>query len=514
MNPFAESTALYRIDYPSRSILAMAVSEEFVQLAPLHARYGANLLRKCNPEYSAKLENVPRLSDTQVVLASKLEHELDHLQRSAMTSYGYLLNAIFADRVNSWFSAIREIPDREVRFPIHFKETASGTRHLNSFNAERLLQCDALALESFVDINIAEVQEYLAKLGGLPGLADSNNSARIPFADTRAGRVVIGGQAVLELFAVTRERSLLSFALGPDSLSREYEGSHIHNLAYYLWKTTFGLPLIESGGESDAWRSVGIPRGLRFPLELYAAADLALWPPFSSEGWIGNPGWSDIHPGWRFVRILELLQNRSPSQFTALSSPANISNAHFVALQDEWADALGWCRPGVLCNLWRKALEEFSQRESHTPTLWSIGEDSGRARSDYEYMRTRHLHPAAATLSYPDSLGLSRLWFQTVAVAQARSEQTMGPLEIFELDGAVNGSSRRPYHFAPAFSLSHGLQALTSGFQVPEGVPSNTAKLLAATQRMLPQDIMLYGKQVFDLPFQFGGYASNTQSGT
>ena len=64
----------------TRCLVAGADENVVARLSELHAEHGSNLLKAKNPRAGAKLKAVPLLGNEELLVASKLEHEIDHLQ--------------------------------------------------------------------------------------------------------------------------------------------------------------------------------------------------------------------------------------------------------------------------------------------------------------------------------------------------------------------------------------------------------------------------------------------------
>jgi hypothetical protein len=89
-----------------------------------------------------------------------------------------------------------------------------------------------------------------------------------------------------------------------------------------------------------------------WPLELFAAAELALWIPMGPSGLIIKDlplGWQDIDPGLRFWRCIQAIKA------TAIPlTPIDDEEAgeRFVAIQDFLAARFGWPSPKKLAKQW------------------------------------------------------------------------------------------------------------------------------------------------------------------
>jgi len=94
-----------------------------------------------------------------------------------------------------------------------------------------------------------------------------------------------------------------------------------------------------------------------YPVEFYAALDLALWIPLSPNGFAGSSRplhWEDIQPGHRFLAALSTLKN-SGRDLTPVTSDER--EFQFRATQRWLAARLGWPSPEVLANEWRDYLQ-------------------------------------------------------------------------------------------------------------------------------------------------------------
>ena len=145
--------------HPATRCLMAGAEEGIVsRIASLHSKHGANLLKVRNPKFGEQLQNVPMLSPDELLVASKMEHEIDHLQRHLATSYGLVMHLIHSRRADLFFQAIAEHrPGENIAqpmFPDDSTATVVGSEtrskrhqllHLGYRALEDLFTCDSTA---------------------------------------------------------------------------------------------------------------------------------------------------------------------------------------------------------------------------------------------------------------------------------------------------------------------------------------------------------------------------------
>ena len=140
---------------------------------------------------------------------------------------------------------------------------------------------------------------------------------------------------------------------------------------------------------------------------------MPFWPDgFRSE----RVGWEDVHPGWRFLRILDWFVD----QRTPVSAPeryGEMTDAWMHDLQERICDDLSWPAPASLSSEWRTALTQW---EAHGDTLGVfIQDDADRLRMSVELLATRQNRASQAVLAYVNPTGKARHWFAGIAAADS-----------------------------------------------------------------------------------------------
>lgn len=154
----------------------------------------------------------------------------------------------------------------------------------------------------------------------------------------------------------------------PKSLTNNVKkpGFSEYNLLFSYWFNRF--PIISGKNHHIEHYSTEFGSWGFFPLELYAAIDLALWPPFGPYGFMNTPGtvdspvsWLEIQPGWRFVQIMHKIKF-TKKKFTNFAF-ADVDEK-IETMQELWCKALNWATPKSISNAWLKALNNRKEGES------------------------------------------------------------------------------------------------------------------------------------------------------
>jgi hypothetical protein len=136
----------------------------------------------------------------------------------------------------------------------------------------------------------------------------------------------------------------------------------------------------------------------KFPLELEAAADLALWVPVTPTGFIAPTGcltWYDIQPGWRFLRACQFFaeRNKGWTFFSPFSEEFRSHDDCIDHLQNEVCDSLHWPRPDHLTRCWATAIDEIQGNTRLSPLVLDLDGCSGRLRLARSLLGQRVFHP-------------------------------------------------------------------------------------------------------------------------
>lgn len=146
-----------------------------------------------------------------------------------------------------------------------------------------------------------------------------------------------------------------------------------------------------------------------FPLELWAAVDLALWLPISPQGLTSMSGqlrWADLQPGARFLEVLEVYRELELAP-TPIPATSREKNEALSSLQRQVCLRRGWRFPEDLAREWLAWLEDPST-DPNTP--WLDAENSGRRETAAQLLRVRLERPGELVLGDLDSQaeGISR----------------------------------------------------------------------------------------------------------
>lgn len=469
-NPFQQLSASFLIDLTTRVLEIDYVPDSLEEIANCHINHGNELLLAATSKYGARYSDVPKLSPAQLIVVSKLEHEFDHLRRVGSTSFGQLLAALFAKKIRHSFRLIdweggktADLVGRDKEFEWNL-ESALSVRE-----TEYALLADSPVPDSYSKACAASALNTMRDLGGGNHLQLGEKPYQdiIPAVSSKHGPRVIGAQALLEHFAIGKESSFAAFALGRDAAPvNEYKSVHLYSLAGSIWRDMYELPMPEV--KATSWtESPECLSGRRFPVEIQAAIDLALWVPFGPSGWTPGMKWHDVHPGWRFLTILDLLKN-SEVEMTPFSSANVMSDGQFATLQTDWANKLGWPSPAELGDKWLEALEQAQADEENAvrrERSWTIRDDWWRWRGDADYLRTKQKHPGFSVTTRPATHGFAHLWFHLL-LAEDRNRERLD----FHIPPAFQERLKNQgYRYPPAFSLQTVTEAMLCHAKNPNG---------------------------------------------
>jgi hypothetical protein len=296
-------------------------------------------------------------------------HERDHVRRLLATSYGLLCHAFRAQQLTAARDLVAEaarLPDG-LKLPLSLspQAVASGT----AAPAQRALIADRLRLALEHHISIAEFRAAEPALAGWTAGGCAYVAAELPGDPSRSALAITnaGNRAkwltarhLLELFGCCEQGNrLLGTGSGIDEVVRLVADSErMYTLPMLMWFSQFPTPRDRPRSTEPHTRSrelyLGFYRG--FPLELFVAADLALWPPFTPDGLVTGSAeidWTDINPAFRFARILMAYKRLKvePGEW-----PPGDLNQIIPALQHRVCEMLGWPTPGELAARWHDHL--------------------------------------------------------------------------------------------------------------------------------------------------------------
>jgi len=436
----------WEVNPTTRCVVAPTANRDVIEVSKLHASHGDRLFKRLNPEFGKKYTDVPELTNSQLKIAIKLEHELDHLQRHLATGYGYLFHAIKSRMVDLFFERLHLTCTDEAGVLPWYPESAvvdgldlsdSGiegnkSRQLGYRWLAELLSGESLAPRrpsaAQCAVALAVFQDDLLRRLGYKGnvniqkdLArelsfDAGSRFEFPTVAGRDGRPEkIGGQALLEAFSICREMSQMTFAGRAVDRDLTQFRAPIYTSAMRVWQNIAGLPRVRIERPSGSWKAVGYKSLDVFPLDVYAAADLALWPPIEP-----NPettdltfNWHDIHPGWRYVRCLNYLK-KNPRNWMPPRNLTADTDSWMVELQRELCLHFGWKSPVELSHSWFQFL---SHGHSGGFGKLFIADDRGRSAASLNLLNTRIAFPARFALGFPASHGHAVNWFACLLAA-------------------------------------------------------------------------------------------------
>jgi hypothetical protein len=166
----------------------------------------------------------------------------------------------------------------------------------------------------------------------------------------------LGAQHLYEQMAILQElsyRTLLGGGMDTwiTLLSEDVRYRRVLNLWHHYFPHAHALDngrMRDTDIVSDIYRI--------FPVEFYAALDLALWVPFLPTGFSGVSGavrWEDVQPGHRFLRAIQFLKDAG-TQLTPIT--ADHREARFSEVQNWVASELGWMPAEKLAFAWHEYL--------------------------------------------------------------------------------------------------------------------------------------------------------------
>ncbi|MGV2336159.1 MAG UNVERIFIED_CONTAM: hypothetical protein LVR18_19315 [Planctomycetaceae bacterium] len=158
------------------------------------------------------------------------------------------------------------------------------------------------------------------------------------------------------------------------------------------------------------------------PSDHYLACDLALWIPIGPNGVSLHQRskklrWEDIHPGHRFLRILELL---NPKHFVGADHPLNGDyDAWFTEETSRICHLLDWPTPAQLAAEWLEAIE----LPEHANIF--VKDSPVLARVTRQLLQKRLECPSKAAHGYISAENDQDLWFGQVALLEAGRRTTI-----------------------------------------------------------------------------------------
>jgi len=463
---------------PDRSLTAYCEPEAFARTAPLHLYYGPRLLR-----------GAPGL-EFDAVIAAKLEHEIDHLHRALGTSYGCSIHRLHSAQIDSFF---RYVAGRASG------ESLALPFVLNSSDGElqRLRACERLSERLICsrpprEIDSAAAQRIATLLPGVrpsiePSAQSPGGDYAVPFGEYTLGgafrKAAFGGYALLEFLGLSREIELGSMACLPGAKDAEFIKAIGYQLAGQIWKQSVRAATAEG----------------RLPSEMHCACELALWIPIGPDGPIPSAnrdlGWKDVHPGWRFLRIAEFLQNRTT---TPCNAPLDEAYGRwFEDLESEICDAFDWPTPCVIAESWSDYLQRGLANGTFDKRF--LEDDSERARGSLEILGKRIATPALAAHEYRSADNNPELWFSVYTVFETGG----GKSRILVMDTEGRDFRALGYRFPPSISLTTALQLLVNKKSEALSGPELLSRFQLEGAGAV-RDVSVYAKRHYGFGIEFG----------
>lgn len=352
-------------------------------------------------------------------LLSVRSYEQDHLNRLVGTSFGY-----FLDTVRSrWVAATAKLLGQKLSrndlplLPLRRLPPPGGIT-----TGEILSAIDSLPVEhqqhrlfqGLSDCLLALMDDVsgprlVSALWGLTGGRSDTVRYLLDDADTpfRSGFSIITAddrhqplttRHLLELFG-WREQGNTLIDLGYNVKAVEqlfFQKSNEYQLAFEAWRTVIPQAdeLVTVSGEEELYWW-----GKSFPFELFACADLALWPPFEPPGRVSSGfRWYDLNPAKRFLSILAAFREL---ELPVTTQRGDDLNARLLDLQAKLCERLKWPTPDALAKMWYEYLAGEHAQNS-TPWYKLEPEISLRVAGAVAVLRTRIERPADVVLNHVD----------------------------------------------------------------------------------------------------------------
>ena len=486
-------------------------------IGPLHSANGALLFRRKNEKYRKSMAIIPDLDASELQGCAKLEHELDHIQKFCGTSYGFLVHALHSAKVDLFLTAI-ELADDKLSFPVFPRASApwsGGESSAESFEScvnlfwshnylLSMLECTSgapttpLPWQRKAAFEISE--RYFGPLredtpgGDLNCCPDDGAFPIINLGGRRPTK--LGGQGLLEFFAVSREATVLKFSGLSQKMDYRQQRSHLHTQAAKAWKHWAKLPMLEPP-ISESWRSAGLGPTPQFPLESRIAMDIALWPPFYPNVGCDHWRWTDIHPGWRYLKVLLHLKDQHQDYHLFMSAD-DVSDEWFLDFEDTICNALAWPSPAFLASKW---LEYWERRAVGPTDRRFICDDIGRARATIELLATRVKRPFLMVMSYPGAESRNFHWFEAITTWQDHD----GRITMLSPEGHEEEWAECGYRLPVGFAMVKALDLFGTG-DWKDGRPSPPViEELDVIGKGLEAAISNYAKRNYGFSIEFAG---------
>lgn len=416
-------------------------------------------------------------------LICRMRHELDHLRRHLGTSFG-----LFYHFMNSSFPPIF--------FEVASLLAAKGKLDFPLFNPSFEKICKAVGYAEFAkqsDEAAAfaywnSAKELLRVLDGDPALVDSEiallrlNNALSSMADRPQSvtsrwqekldkplrpylnksnpalpqwqGVPFGGRHVLEALGYGVEASFaLLTGIDPVLIVEGMDEGH-YGLITQIWSS-----LVDEAPSQPP--KPGATTAPMRSLAYMAAVDLALWIPIGPEGLVEGTSelsWSDVHPGWRFLKICNAVQQLDLSDLT-IELEVEKTNEPFRVLQNRICNTLGWPPVDKIALAWLKLLGKQLDSETYSGFFWETGRAHPRVMSSVALLSRRLIAPYQIAFNYFDFTSIKSMFFPILFVRDGHL--------IYAADQAIWAHFQSPeFRRAMPFFVHHGVRKLAEGKEV------------------------------------------------
>lgn len=415
-----------------RSITISSYDCDLLKLLPLHHAHGTKL-------FTLRSHG---LTDIELLLVSKLEHEIDHLHRFLGTTLGLFLYCCFSKQVELVLQHIRE-SSGELQLPFH-KQSESMQYFEALVQLEKAMMSSTRKVCQMTESDLANSFQIGQFLGNGDLIRWDQGRSIAPHNRVIVGTVdcqsAISGYSILEYLGLSREVGIRrKFGLFYGETTEMIRTTDYQQLGQY-WKQLRG----DRNSEVKT----------AFPSELYLACDLACWIPFGPQGLVPRPSggaysWEDIHPGHRFTKILNVLDAVEPK-----SADAKLDEEYakwFEAGTHAICERLDWPTPNQLATIWIDRLGKLKTEDSGWDR-WIV-DDEQRTHGTIKMLKLRLSHPAFAAQGYWSAFNQECLWFSCVT-HQNQSERSQ---TIYSIGDKVGSSE---YQLPLAVSLSFAIDQL------------------------------------------------------
>jgi hypothetical protein len=402
--------AYCEVDPATRVLKVSLDADEACRHSAFLFENGPKALASQNP---ALIGEAAQLTTSDRLILSRYVHEHDHLYRFVYSPYGHLLHRMRSAEVDSFIKSLVDQPPRFRRIDSVIRAIEGGYR-LDAPPNRHILE----PLEDFADVQTRPATETDLEERLLEYFDEQQPAPVI-------GGYALGGKALLELLAFNREITIARYVASanqewPSFLQPNLRGMEDYNRAQVAWRLIVSDPLVAPPAPRPTWVAAGAhPTRKVLPLEIYLAADLALWMPLQPPGRAANRecAWTDFHPGWRFLRAsLWLGLNSRP--FASHDEFPGSFEKKYEPLINAICNHFGWPRPRALADAWLEWSREAYA--SKTTRRYFIEGDRHRLMAIGDLLNTWKQHPCAFSLTLPEFGQRQHLWFSAIETLGGR----------------------------------------------------------------------------------------------